>query len=367
MKTKAALVYEYKKPLVIDELTLEAPRDREVLIQYRAAGLCHSDISVRDGVFRMPPLPCVPGHEGAGVVLDVGHGVTRVKPGDHVLLMWVPVCGQCYYCLRGNYQLCADRDKTRLGRMLDGTTRLTKGKQEIQVMLGVGAFSQYNVVSEQSVLPMDRDIPFDVAALFGCAVVTGIGAVLNRAKHPPGSHVAIMGLGGVGLNLVQGAFLANATQIIAIDRFEQKLALAKQFGATHLIDVSQLDPVERIKELTNGIGVDSVFEAIGKAETIAMSYQFLRRGGTAVLVGIPDAEARFALPLQEMVQFEKAILGCYYGSGDIRIGLKTIMDLYKAGRLKTDLMISRRYSLEEINAGLADMESGRNVRGVIIY
>jgi S-(hydroxymethyl)glutathione dehydrogenase/alcohol dehydrogenase len=251
--------------------------------------------------------------------------------------------------------------------MLDGTTRLSDGKQEIHSMLGVGTFSQYNVVSEQSVLPMDKDIPFDIAALFGCAVITGIGAVLNRAKVPPGSRVAILGLGGVGLNLVQGAYLANATQIIAIDRFKQKLDLARQFGATHLIDVTQEDPAERIQQLTNGMGIDFAFEAIGKAETIAMSYQFLRRGGTLVLVGIPNGEARFPLPLQEMVQFEKAVLGCYYGSGDIRLGLKTILDLYKTGRLKTDLMISHRYSLEEINTGLADMESGRNVRGVIVY
>jgi len=367
MKTKAALVYEHKKPLVIGELNLEPPKDKEVLIQYRAAGLCHSDVSVRDGVFRMPPIPCVPGHEGAGVVLEVGPGVTQVKPGDHVLVMWVPVCGQCYYCLRGQFQLCADRDKTRLGRMLDGTTRLTDGNQEIHSMLGVGTFSQYNVVSEQSILPMDKEIPFDIAALFGCAVITGIGAVLNRAKVPAGSHVAILGLGGVGLNLVQGAYLTNATQIIAIDRFKQKLDMAKQFGATHLIDVTQENPVERINELTNGMGIDFAFEAIGQAETIAMSYRFLRRGGTLVLVGIPDGEARFPLPLQEMVQFEKAVLGCYYGSGDIRLGLKTILDLYKTGRLKTDLMISHRYSLEEINVGLADMESGKNVRGVIMY
>jgi len=234
-------------------------------------------------------------------------------------------------------------------------------------MLGVGSFSQYNVVSEQSVLPMDRDIPFEVAAIFGCAVITGIGAVLNRAKLPPGSHVTIMGLGGVGLNVVQGAFLANATQIIAIDRFPQKLALAKQLGATHLIDVTKEDPVKQVKELTNGMGADFAFEAIGNVETIAMSYQFLRRGGTAVLVGIPDGEARFPLPLQEMIQFEKTVLGCYYGSGDMRLGLKTILDLYKEGRLKTDLMISHRYPLEEINAGLADMESGRNARGVIVY
>jgi len=367
MKTKAALVYEHKKPLVIDELTLEAPREKEILIQYRAAGLCHSDISVRDGVFRMPPLPCVPGHEGAGVVLEVGPGVTRVKPGDHVLLMWVPVCGQCYYCLRGQHNLCADRDKTRSGRMLDGTARLTKGTQEVHSMLGVGSFSQYNVVSEQSVLPLDRDIPFDVAALFGCAVMTGIGAVMNRAKVPPGSHVAIIGAGGVGLNLIQGAILANATQIIAIDRFEHKLSLAKQFGATHLVDATREDPVTRVRELTNGMGVDYAFEAVGKAETIAMSYQFLRRGGTLVLVGIPDAEAQFSLPFQEMVQFEKAVLGCYYGSGDIRTGLKTIVDLYKMGRLKTDLMISRRYPLEMINEGFADMESGKNAKGVIVY
>ena len=234
-------------------------------------------------------------------------------------------------------------------------------------MLGVGTFSEYNVVSEQSVLPIDRDIPFDIAAIFGCAVMTGIGAVLNRAKVPPGSSVAIMGVGGIGINIVQGAALANATRIIAIDRFESKLALAKHYGATHLIDATREDPVACVRKITNETGVDYAFEAVGKAETIAMSYQFLRRGGTLVLVGIPSAEARFALPLQEIIQFEKSILGCYYGSGDIRIGLKTYLDLYKGGRLKTDQMITQRYSLEDINTGLNDMESGNNVRGVVLY
>jgi S-(hydroxymethyl)glutathione dehydrogenase/alcohol dehydrogenase len=367
MKTRAALLYEYKEPLVIDEISLEPPREKEVLIQYRAAGLCHTDLSVREGVLRNPPLPCVLGHEGAGIVQEVGPGVTRVSPGDHVLLMWVPVCGQCYYCLRSQYHLCVDRDKTRSGRMLDGTARLRKGDREVQSMLGVGSFSEYNVVSEQSVLPIDRNIPFDVAAVLGCAVVTGIGAVFNRARIPAGSRVAVVGVGGVGLNVVQGAALANATQIIAVDRLQNKLELARQLGATHLIDATREDAVARVKELTDGMGVDYAFEAIGRAETITMSYQFLRRGGTVVLVGIPDAEARFSLPLQEIVLLEKSILGCYYGSGDMRIGLKTLLDLYKSGRLKAEPMISRRYPLDEINLGLADLDSGRNVRGVILY
>ena len=367
MRTKAAVVYEYKKPLVIDEIKMDGPKEKEILIQYKAAGLCHSDLSVTTGVMRLPPLPCIPGHEGAGLVQEVGPGVTKVKPGDHVLLMAVPICGQCYYCLRGHHHLCVDKDKVRLGKMLDGTCRLRKGDQEIHSMMGVGSFSEYNIVSERSVLPLDPEIPFDVAALFGCAVMTGVGAVINKAKVKPGSHVVIVGVGGVGLNVIQGANLANATQIIAIDILDHKLEMAKQFGATHTINASREDALERVRELTGGIGVDYAFEAIGKLETVLTAYQMIRRGGSVVIVGIPDMETKLVLPLYEIPQMEKNILGCYYGSGDARILLRMLIQLYKGGRLKTDQLISRRYSLEEINSGFKDLESGKNTKGVIIF
>lgn len=367
MKTKAAVLYEYKKPMVIDEIQLDGPKEKEVLVKYKAAGLCHSDLSVINGVLPLPPLPCIPGHEGAGVVQEVGPGVSKVKPGDHILLMWVPVCGQCFYCLRGQHYLCADKDKTRSGTMLDGTYRLKKGDQNIHMMLGVGSFSEYNVVSEQSVLPIDPDIPFDVASLVGCGVMTGVGAVMNKAKIKPGSSVGVVGIGGVGLNVIQGAVLANAAKIIAVDIRDTKLALAKRFGATHAVNASKEDPVEKVMELTAGIGVDYAFEAIGDVETILTTYKLIRRGGYAVIIGVPDLDAKLTLPVSEIPLMEKSILGCYYGSGDIRIDIKTLLDLYKIGRLQLDELISNRYSLGEINTGFKDLESGKNARGVIIY
>jgi S-(hydroxymethyl)glutathione dehydrogenase/alcohol dehydrogenase len=367
LKTKAAVLREYKKGLAVEELELDPPKAGEVLIQYKAAGLCHTDLNLLNGSLRMPPLPCIPGHEGAGVVQEVGPGVTKVKPGDHVLLMWVPICGQCYYCLRGQPFLCAEKDKTRSGTMLDGTCRLRKGNQNIHSMLGVGCFSEYNVVSERSVLPIDPGIPFDMAAVAGCGVITGVGAVINRAKVRPGSTVVVMGAGGVGLNVIQGAVLANARMILAVDILDNKLELAKVFGATHLLNAAKEDPLKRVMEITHGIGADYAFEVIGKAETTLTAYNLIRRGGTLVVVGLSDLETKLTLPLYEIPLMEKSILGSNYGSGDARADLITLLESYKSGRIHFEQLVTNRYPLEEINTGFEDLEAGRNVRGMIIF
>lgn len=367
MKTKAAILYGSKTPLVIDEIDLEGPKEKEVLVKYKAAGLCHSDLSIINGLFTTASFPCVLGHEGAGIVQEVGPGVTRVKAGDHVVLMGVPVCGQCYYCLRGQHNLCVSRDKVKGGTMLDGTCRLKKGEQNIHVQSGLGCFSEYNVVSQQSILPLDPDIPFDIAGLFGCGVLTGVGAVINKAKVRPGSSVAVVGVGGVGLNVIQGAVLANATQIIAIDIIDNKLELAKRLGATQIINASKEDPVKKVMELTGGIGVDYAFEVIGNAETALTTYKLIRRGGFAVLMGVADPNAKLTLPLFEFPFMEKSVLGCFLGSGDMRIDLLTLLNLYKTGRLKAAELITNRYRLEEINMGFKDLETGKNARGIIIY
>ena len=367
MKTKAAVLYKYKVPLLIEELELDDPKEGEILIQYRAAGLCHTDLSIVNGDFSMPPLPCIAGHEGAGVVQKIGPGVTMVKPGDHVLAMWVPTCGQCYYCLRGQPYLCAEKDQVRKGTMMDGSHRLRKDDLNINIMMGVGTFSEYNVVSQKSVLPIDHDIPFDIASLFGCAVMTGVGAVINTAKVKPESSVAVVGLGGVGLNVIQGGVLANATKIIGIDILDNKLELARQFGATHLINASYEDPVERVMELTHGIGVDYAFEVLGKEETAVITYKLIRRGGFAVIVGVPPLEARLSIPIYEMPLMEKSILGSYYGSGNLRMDLPKLINLYKMGRLNVARLITTRYSLHDINSGFNDLKSGKNARGIIIY
>ena len=367
MKTKAAVLYEYKKPLVVEELDLEGPKAGEVMVEYKAAGICHSDLSILNGVFAMPPIPCIPGHEGAGVVVETGAGVSRVKPGDHVLAIWVPSCGRCYYCVRHQPYLCAQRDMARTGVMQDGTSRVKKGKQSIACMMGVGTFNHYNVLNEQSVLPMDKDIPFEAAAVTGCAVVTGVGAVLNTAKVQPGSSVAVVGIGGVGLNVIQGAVLANATTIIAIDLLDNKLELARQFGATHTVNPGKENFQEKVNSITGGIGVDYSFEVIGTPKTAQMAFDIIRRGGAAVMVGIAGAQDTIPLPLAQFTGMEKRVLGCYYGSANLLADLKILLDLYKRGRIKVTELITKHYSQEEINKGFDDLKSGGNARGVIRY
>ncbi len=367
MKTEAAVLYEYKQPLKIEELELDPPKDHEVLVEMKAVGLCHSDLSILQGKFAMPPLPCVPGHEAAGVVKEVGPHVTRVKPGDHVIVMWVPVCGQCYYCLRGQHSICAEKDKGRAGTALDGTYRLRKGDQNIHIMMGVGVFTRYNVLNEQSVLRIDEDIPFDVASIVGCAVITGVGAVLNKAKVRAGSTVAVVGVGGVGLNIIQGAVLANAKKIIAVDILENKLEHAKIFGATDVINASREDPVQKVMSLTDGRGADYAFEALGRSETVLTAFKMIRRGGQAVIAGIPALDDNLTLPLYEISLMEKSVIGTYAGSGDGRLDLLTLFDLYKGGRLKLDELITKRYRFDEINTGFEDLASGKNARGVVVF
>jgi S-(hydroxymethyl)glutathione dehydrogenase/alcohol dehydrogenase len=367
MKTKAAILYNSKTPLVIEEIDINGPKEREVLVKLKSAGLCHSDLSIINGLLTTASFPCVLGHEGAGIVEQVGPGVSLVKPGDHVVLLGVPVCGQCYYCLRGQHNMCVNRDKVKGGTMLDGTCRLKKGKQDIHVQAGLGCYSEYTVVSQECILPIDPDFPLEIAGVFGCGILTGVGAVMNKAKVRPGSSVAIVGVGGVGLNVVQGAVLANASKIIAIDIMDNKLEFAKRLGATHFINSSTEDPVKRVMELTAGIGVDYAFEVIGKPETALTTFKLIRRGGFAVLVGVAEPNAKLTLPQIEFSFMEKSILGCFLGSGDMRIDLLTLLGLYKTGRLKADELITNRYRLEEINMGFKDLEAGKNARGAVIY
>ena len=367
MKTKSAVLYNYGEDLIIEELELDPPKEHEVLVKNIASGLCHTDLSVMNGTIRMPPLPCIPGHEGAGIVQKVGPGVTDLKPGDHVLLVWVPICGKCYYCSHGQPYLCAEKDKTRSGTMLDGTRRLRKGNQYLNLMLGVGCFSEYNVVNENSVVKIDPEVSLELAAIVGCGVITGVGAVINKAKVKPGSTVSIVGVGGVGLNVIQGAMLAGAEKIIAVDISAAKLEIAKKFGATHFVNASKEDPVEAVMRITNNIGSDYAFEVIGNQATTLTTYRLIRRGGTAVIVGIPKMEATLTVPIYEIPLMEKNIVGCNYGSGDVRVDLLKLLDLYKEGRINLEQLITKRYCLEEINQGFRDMEAGKNIRGVINY
>jgi S-(hydroxymethyl)glutathione dehydrogenase/alcohol dehydrogenase len=367
MKTRAAVLYDYQTPLKIQDVELDDPKEREVMVRFKSAGLCHSDLSVVNGVLK-PPTPIVPGHEGAGVVEKTGTGVSKVRAGDHVVLLWVPVCGQCYYCRRGETILCELKDKIRRGTMLDNTYRMRNERgQGIGKMGGVGSFSEYNVVNEENLLIIDKDIPFDAAAIAGCALITGLGAVLNKAKVEPGSTVAVVGSGGVGLNIIQACTLAKAGKIIAIDILEHKLDMAEQFGATHVINAASQDPVSKVMEITDKIGVDYAFEALGTVETAKKAFSLIRRGGQMIMVGIPSKDDEFCFSLAELPLMDKSISGSYYGSGDIAADIKAFLELYKSGSIKLDELITNRYSLDTINEGMRDLETGKNARGVIVY
>ncbi len=366
MKTKAAVLYEYKQPLVIGELDLDGPRQGEVLVEVMAAGICHTDLSVISGLYTVPAIPCVPGHEGAGIVREVGPGVENPKVGDHVLFLWVPRCGQCYYCQHDQPYLCELRNWTRAGTMLDGTTRLHKDGQDILNMTGLGTFKQFTVVPQQSTLPIHEDIPFEVAALTGCGVITGAGAVLNTAGVEAGSSVAVLGIGGVGINVIQGAVVAGATKIIAIDLLDSKLAEAVKMGATHTINAGKEDALEKAFEITGGIGADYAFDLVGGQRATETCLGLIRQGGSAVIIAVPGMEETAVVPLTPFIVTEKKLLACYYGSSNLNFDLNTLLDLYKLGRLKIEELISDRYSLEEINQGFDDLVSGKNMRGVVI-
>ena len=365
MRTQAAVVYEHDKPVVVDDLELDAPKDNEVLIRMAASGVCHSDLSIVNGTIYYDP-PVAIGHEGAGVVEHVGAGVSYVRPGDHVVLSFVSYCGECQMCQRDRVNLC-DGFSARRGYLLDDTCRLhNKAGKPIPQMARIGTMSEYTVVPKQSLVKIDPHYSLEKAALVGCGVTTGVGAVLNTAKVEPGSSVVVIGTGGVGLNAIQGAVLASAERIIAVDRVDKKLDFARGFGATDVVNASEGDPVEAVKQLTGGKGVDYAFEVIGNPKTIEQAYVMIRRGGTAVVVGVAHADTRVSLPAQEMSLSEKRLIGSYYGSAMPRIDMPKILKLYDEGKLKLDELITQNYRLGQINEAFADMEAGKNARGVIL-
>jgi S-(hydroxymethyl)glutathione dehydrogenase/alcohol dehydrogenase len=366
MKTRAVVVYEQNRPVVVEELRLEDPKPHEVLLRMAAAGVCHSDLSVITGAIPYEP-PVALGHEGAAIVESVGDDVSYVRPGDHVILSFVTYCGQCVMCQMNHAILCRGF-KTRRGYLLDDTCRLHNAAgREIPQMSRIGTMSELSVVPEQSLVKIDPRYPLDRAALVGCGVTTGVGAVLNTAKVEAGSTVVIVGAGGVGLNVVQGARLADAGRIIVVDIFDHKLQMARQFGATDTVNAAQTDPVQAVLDMTNGLGVDYGFEVIGNPTAIAQMYAMVRPAGTAVLVGIPRVDAQLPIPAQSLIFNEKRLLGCFYGSCIPRVDMPRMMHLYDEGKLKLDELITRTYRLDEINQAFADMEAGVNARGMIVF
>lgn len=367
MKIQAALITAPHHPVQIETLDLEPPRAGEVLVRLKACGVCHSDYHLMTGATKHP-LPVVPGHEGAGIVEAVGVGVTRVRPGDHVVLNWAPYCGHCFYCLNGKPNLCATFvGPVWEGVMLDGTPRLSWNGQPVYHYSALAAFAECAVVPEASCVPIRRDVPLTVAALVGCAVTTGVGATLYTAPVKPGERVAVFGCGGVGLSVLMGAQLAGAMQIIAIDRALKKLEMAKRFGATHTINADETNTVEAVRQMTDGRGADVTFEAVGLPHLQAECVAAARPGGKAVLVGLSAMGSETPLSGATLARQEKTIMGSYYGTANTARDFPLFLDLYQTGKLPLDALVSQTYSLAQINEALAAMLTGEVARGVVVF
>lgn len=375
MKTNAAVLsamelpqpYANSRPLAIEELELDAPGPREVLVELAAAGLCHSDLSVINGS-RGWPLPIVLGHEAAGIVRETGAGVDDLKPGDHVVFSFVPVCGRCPMCVNGRGNLCErGRAANVAGTLLSGARRFRRRDgAPLYHHLGVSGFSQYTVAARESLVKVEPDIPLEIAVLFGCAVITGVGAVMNTAKVTPGTPVAIFGLGGVGLSAVMGARAAGAWPIIAVDTVDSKLELAKCCGASHAVSAKVADPVAAIRDLTGG-GADAAFEAVGSASVLAQTYACTRRGGKTVAIGLPHPNQQLSIPAVSITAEERSLLGSYLGSCVPQRDIPRFMNLYRAGMLPVDKLKSREIKLPEINEGFDALDRGEVARQVIRF
>jgi S-(hydroxymethyl)glutathione dehydrogenase/alcohol dehydrogenase len=362
---KAAVLTGVDTPLEIrDDIEVASPGPGEVRIGIAASGVCHSDLSVQNGTIPMP-TPIVLGHEGAGVVEAVGDGVTRVAPGDHVVLSFVPACGECYTCTRGQSYLCEKSAMQAMGGMLDGTTRLTSGGAPLHQMACLGTFGQQAIVPEISMVKIPDDVPLEVAALIGCGVLTGVGAALNTANVRPGDTIVVLGAGGVGLNVIQGARIAGAERIIAVDMFDSKLGLAKEFGATDTVNAGDADPVGRVVELT-GRGADVSFEVIGLGTTMQQAIDMIRPGGEAILVGVPRMEVILQLNAAfTFLYLNKTVKGCWYGSSNVHEDVPRLIGLWRDGQLKLEELISREIELDAVNDAFEAMEKGEVARSVI--
>ncbi len=366
MKTRAAVLYQSNTPFQIETLDLEAPRNGEVLIKVGATGVCHSDWHLATGA-TAHPLPVVAGHEGAGVVEAVGGGVTRVNVGDHVALNWAPNCGKCFYCLNDRPSLCSTYvGPIWAGTMMDGTTRFSKNGRGYYHFSALACFSEYAVVPQECCVPMEKEIPLPVAALIGCAVTTGVGAALNTARVKADSSVVVFGAGGVGLSIVMGAKLAGAKTIIAVDRHEAKRKIAADLGATHAL-MNSATTIEDVRSLTEGRGADYVFEAIGIPAVQERCLQAARPGGAIVLVGISSVGSSTNLPGAIITRQEKTIMGSYYGTANSARDFPRYAEFYLQGKLPLDKLISRTYTLDQINEAYAEMLSGSVARGVVLF
>jgi S-(hydroxymethyl)glutathione dehydrogenase/alcohol dehydrogenase len=365
VKTRAAVLWKPGEAVEILEVELAPPRKGEVLVRIAACGVCASDLHVVDG--DLPePLPLVLGHEAAGVVVETGPGVERLAPGDHVVLALIPSCGSCRACRSGRQRFCELSGRmAATGTLADGTSRLSLDGTRLHHFNSVSAFAEYAVVPESAAVPIRRDVPLEAAALCGCAVITGFGAVVNTARVPAGARVAVWGCGGVGLNCVQAARLAGAVVIVAVDVSADKLEAAERLGATVLVDARRQDPVEAVREATRG-GADYVFEAIGREEAIQQAWGAAASGGSVVVVGMMPKGDLLTIDPWWFV-YEKNLLGCCLGSARIGVDIPRLLELYVAGRLALDELVSHRLPLEELPDAFNRLRAGEALRQLVVF
>ncbi len=356
---RAAMFTETGGPLTIENVEPAPPGPRDVVVQLGASGVCHSDLSLKNGYVGIMPGTIL-GHEGAGTVLEVGKEVTKVKPGDRIIASFIPACGECWFCLHDESHLC----DTELAVMMSMRGNRPDGSQYM-AMTGLGTFAEQMTCADSSIVKIDTSVPDDELALIGCGVTTGVGAALNTAQVHPGATVAVIGCGGVGQAVSQGARIAGASRIIAVDPVELKRKTAEQLGATDFVDPTAGDPVAQVQQLTSGRGVDYAFEVIGLPETTLQAYNMIRKGGTAVMVGMTRAEAMLTIPTFDLFFNEKTLKGCKYGSGQVRRDFQKFADLIETGRLDTSSMVSRTIGLDQVNEAFDAMEKGEVIRSVI--
>jgi S-(hydroxymethyl)glutathione dehydrogenase/alcohol dehydrogenase len=359
---RAAIVEAYgqDKAEIRDDIEAVAPGPGHVKVRMRSTGVCHSDLSAMAGILPAA-LPAVLGHEGAGEVIEVGEGVTKVKPGDRVVVAWVPPCGDCKTCLRGEPNLCME-----LTMVAFGAPNFTRGGDGFFGMAGTGTFAEELTIPQAGCIPLADDVPFEIGALIGCGVMTGVGAALNTAKVRPGSSVAVIGCGGVGISAIQGARICGAAEIVAIDQVDGKLEWAKTFGATKTAKGAE-QAQEVMTAVTGGEGFDYVFEVVGRSETIRQAWDLTRRGGTTVVVGAGRMEDMVEFSAFELFFSEKKLLGSYYGSGDVRVDFDRLLGLWRSGRLDLDRMITQRLTLDDLNDAFEALKSGEVIRQVINF
>jgi NDMA-dependent alcohol dehydrogenase len=369
VKSNAALLFESPGRYEVCEVDLDPPKDHEVLVRFAASGLCHSDVHFVLGE-HTGPVPMCGGHEGAGVVEDVGPGVVGVRPGDHVVASFIPGCGRCRYCAAGRSNLCTLGAKLQLGPQLDGTYRMHHAGRDISQFLLISTFSAWSVVPEQSLVKIRPDVPLETVCLLGCGVGTGFGSAVNAANVRPGDVVIVMGVGGVGINAVQGAALAGAALVLAVDPVPFKLDTAAKLGATHTFAHID-DAAEFARTATDGQGADSAIVTVAgpTGDEVAQAFDAVGKGGTVVVTGMASEHTAPGIPvsLLMLAGYEKRIQGCLFGMCNPASDILRQIDLYCAGHLKLDEIITRRYRLGEINEAVTDLLEGRNIRGVIVH